>query len=105
MLTNQLLKKSEDGIDGSDYYLALITDNFLKDELCSYQWNYAKSKEKRFVLVIKRGVKIPDEMMKGVNVFYTTEYETEKDIEEIGNRMKDILKEDIIGTRGKIQKI
>ena len=50
MLTRQILQKSEEGINNSEFYMAIVTDNMLKDDKCIYECNYAKRNNKPFIL-------------------------------------------------------
>lgn len=89
MLTKEMLKESETGIDKSEFYLALLTENFLKDEFTLYQWNYAKRKNKPFILAIRKDIKIPEDMLKDVNVVNKFYWENE---EELSRKSKKLCK-------------
>ena len=87
MLTRQILQKSEEGINNSEFYMAIVTDNMLKDDKCIYEWNYAKNKKRPFILLIKKGIKIPDEMLKDVYVRLEYGWETEEDVELLSQKL------------------
>ena len=93
MLTKQMLQRSERGIDNSEFYMVLVTDNMLKDEQCLYEWNYAKHLKKPFMLVIKAGTKIPNEMLSGINIKYKASFNDDKDLEKISLDIKNIIGE------------
>ena len=84
MLSREQLKVSEERIDQSGLFCALVTEDMLKDEQCLYEWNYAKNKGKEFALIIKKGNRIPEEMLKGANVVYKKFFEKPEDLNEIG---------------------
>ena len=87
MLTRQILQKSEEGINNSEFYMAIVTDNMLKDDKCISEWNYAKSKNKPFILLIKRGTNIPKEMLESVYVRLEYGWETEEDVELLSQKL------------------
>lgn len=91
MLTKQRLKTSEKGIDDSQSFLAFVTKDMIGDEQCLYEWNYAKNKGKDFVLIIKKGVVIPEELLKGVKVVYQKVFDNGEDLKGIAEDIKKLL--------------
>lgn len=92
MLTKENLNRSEEGIDISEFYLALVTNNMLNDEKCIYEWNYAKLRHKPFILIVKKGAVIPKDMLKDINVVLECEWKNKRDLELAGNKINEVIK-------------
>ena len=100
MLTKQQLNSSEEGIDNSQSFLALVTKDMIGDERCLYEWNYAKNNRKEFILVIKKGIVIPEELLEGVKVVYKNFFSNEEDLKGIAEDIRKLLgKVDFIDNR------
>ena len=67
-------------IRASKNFLILADENYFGNAICASQAQYAKDLKKPFLILIKRGVKIPDGFLDGIDNYQIEEWESVKEI-------------------------
>lgn len=67
-------------IRASKNFLAIADENYFGDAICACQAQYAKDLKKPFLILIKRGVEIPDGFLDGIDNYQIEEWESVKEI-------------------------
>ena len=67
-------------IRASKNFLILADEGYFGDAVCACQAQYAKDLKKPFLILIKRGVKIPDGFLDGIDNYQIEEWESVKEI-------------------------
>lgn len=67
-------------IRASKNFLILADEGYFEDAVCACQAQYAKDLKKPFLILLKRGVKIPDGFLDGIDNYQIEEWESVKDI-------------------------
>lgn len=85
-------KNIRKGIEESEYFIAIIDENYYDDPDCIEQFLYAKNLGKPMILYIKRGIKkIITDIFKGCDIRFTFIYDDINNLEESRDELLNVL--------------
>ena len=70
----------DEGIKNSEFFLIIGTESYFQDAVCYCQAEYAKQIKKPFRILLKEGVDLPFDFLKGVKDYKIAKWNSKKDI-------------------------